>query len=707
MNSAGAIFIKQFQDILKNSSTLVQFIIFPVMAFLMTYIVDIDTGGAMPESFFITMKAAMFIGMTLVSTTATVIAEDREKNSLRFLLMAGVKSHEYLLGVGGVVFACALVVSGAFSAMMPNVSVINMLTMFVSLSLGAAASILLGGIIGMKSDNEQSAISISSAAGMVLGFGPMIANLSGNATLENIFGIFYTMNFVYEDIRTTGVVRSFGIILANITVLIFGFAWVYGKQESRETREKGVFIVNKKVIAVLSSLALAGGGGIAFALWHNAGFVTTDNARVTTTLIAIAPSAPGHLERFTIREGSQVRENEILGWVENGETMRSPIDGLVIHTNAVLDQHVTPAEPVAIIADVSNIHILANIEESDIARVRAGQPVTITIDTFGRQRFNGYVRNIGRITQAELGGNPVFFNISGVFTRLTHLIPVEINITDDVDLSGIIGVNANVRIALRSPAGNLRHVTGAVTNGGAARSITKSITARGTVESVQRRIVYSTLGAVIERVYVEAGDRVTEGQMLAALAAEDLDIQIANAQAALQIAEVNVGAAQHNHEIRGNLYGARVIARDELRQAEFALQSALASRQQAQAALDAARFIRERSVITAVICGTVTTVAAREGAAGTGLLFIIEDTDNLRIAASFREYDLSRIHAGMEVAISSNATGNTEYSGVITRINPAATVLSSAAEFEAEVLVTSPNSGLRIGTNARINVRLE
>ena len=705
MNSAGAIFIKQFQDILKNSGVLVQFVIFPVMAFLMTYVMDIDTGGAMSESFFVTMKAAMFIGMTLVGTTATAIAEDREKNSLRFLLMAGVKSHQYLLGVGGVIFACAMAVSGAFSVMMPGASFINMLTMLVSLALGAMASILLGGIIGMLSDNEQSAISISSAAGMLLGFGPMLANMSGNQTLETIFGIFYTMNFVYEDIRTTGALRSFGIILANITVLVFAFAWVYGKQESKE---KGVFIVNRKVMAVLSALVLSGGGGIAFALWHNAGFVATDNARVTTTLIAIAPSAPGPLERFTIREGSHVRENEILGWVENGEAMRSPIGGLVIHTSAVQDQHVSPAEPVAVIADVNNIHILANIGESDIGRVRVGQPVTITIDTFGRQRFAGYVRNIGRITQAELGGNPVFFNISGAFTRLPHLIPVEINIVDEVDLSGIIGVNADVRISLRTPAVDLRPVTGSTADGGAAAlsaATVESLTTRGTVQSVQRRMVYSTLGAVIEQVYVEAGDRVTEGQILAMLDDEDLNIQIANAQAVLRIAEVNLATAQHNHEIRRGLYGA--IARDEVRQSEFALESSLAARQQAQASLDAARAAQVRAVIKAPVSGTVTAVIAREGAAGMGLLFIVEDTDNLRIAASFREYDFARIRTGMEVAISSDATGNAEYSGVISRVNPAVKALASAAGFEAEVLVTSPNTGLRIGTNARLNIRLE
>ena len=108
-NATKAIFIKQFQDILKNSGVMIQFLIFPLIAFLMTNVFDIGMPG-MPDSFFITMQAGMFVGMAVVSATASAIAEDREKNSLRFLLMAGVKSHQYLAGVGGVVLAFSFIV---------------------------------------------------------------------------------------------------------------------------------------------------------------------------------------------------------------------------------------------------------------------------------------------------------------------------------------------------------------------------------------------------------------------------------------------------------------------------------------------------------------------------------------------------------------------------------------------------------------------
>jgi len=218
-------------------------------------------------------------------------------------------------------------------------------------------------------------------------------------------------------------------------------------EEKKEVKGKGK---NKIIIVVLLTLILAGGAATGiFFIWRSAGYLTIDNANVRTTLVAITPSMPGTLERFNIYEGRYVAENEIIGWVEGGEAMRAPFDGLVIQTNARQDQQVSPAQHIAIIADVYNIHIQANIEETDIGRLYKGQRVYVTIDTFGNHQFTGYISEISRITAAELTGQAMFFNTGGTFTRVTHLIPIEITLIDDVNLDNFIGVNARVRIPLR------------------------------------------------------------------------------------------------------------------------------------------------------------------------------------------------------------------------------------------------------------------
>jgi len=460
-------------------------------------------------------------------------------------------------------------------------------------------------------------------------------------------------------------------------------------QEKKKRKAGMVFL-----LILVTAVAVGASFGIRF-IQRSVNYLITDNARVTTTLIAVMPTSPGTLERFTLFEGRRVEENEVLGWVENGEPMRSPVNGVVIQSNAVQNQVVSPMAPLAVIADTGNLHVQANIEETDIARIQLGQAVSVTIDPFGNRQFAGYVSEIGQATTAELAGTALFFNTGGNFTRVTHLIPVRINIVDDVNLDSLIGVNARVQISLRQS--DRRLVGSGVGNS------PNGISARGTVESVQRRNVYGTLGSMVERIYVEPGDRVDEGHTLATLDIADLNVQLANAEAALRIAQIQVTTAEHNHRM---LSGAGGISRNDLRQSEFALQSAVAFSRQAQAQVDATRIALERSVIRSPIDGTVTAVVAREGSVGMGLLFVVEDTDNLRVMTSFRESDLSLVETGMGVTITSDATGSAEYAGVISRINPAAMTFAPVAEFEAEVLVTSEDTSLRIGVNARLDIIL-
>ena len=219
------------------------------------------------------------------------------------------------------------------------------------------------------------------------------------------------------------------------------------EQKTEEKKKKGKGTV---IIGLILSLVLAGGAGIGiYFFWQSAAYLTTDNARVTTNLVYISPDLPGPLERFTIAEGVYVAENDILGWVENGRAMLAPFDGVVIYANAVQEQVVSPVTPIAVIADTNNIHVQANIEETDIGRLHVGQPAIVTIDPFGNQQFNGYISEIGLVTAAELAGTAMFFNTGGTFTRVTHLIPIKVNIMDDVNLDRLIGVNARVRIPLR------------------------------------------------------------------------------------------------------------------------------------------------------------------------------------------------------------------------------------------------------------------
>jgi ABC-2 type transport system permease protein len=200
---------------------------FPAMAFIMTELIA-KANEDIPNSMFVLMFAAMFVGMTPLVMANTAIAEDKEHKSLRFLVMAGVKPYEYLLGIGGFVLLICTIVSiifgliGGFEGLM--------FVKFISiLILGSIASTILGATIGILSKNQQAATALSTPIFMILAFTPMIASF--NTTIEKIAGIFYTqqVNILVNDF-SAGLTKPLLIILTNMAILLILFIIAYKKK---------------------------------------------------------------------------------------------------------------------------------------------------------------------------------------------------------------------------------------------------------------------------------------------------------------------------------------------------------------------------------------------------------------------------------------------------------------------------------------------
>ncbi|MCL2339964.1 MAG: ABC transporter permease [Actinomycetia bacterium] len=230
MNSIRAIFIKQGLDILKNRMVLLQFIVFPLVALVFTQMVA-KPNADIPDSMFVTMFAGIYAGMSVLSTTANFIAEDRERKSLRFLVMAGVKPYQYLLGIGGVMLAASLVVSLVFG-LMGGFQGVDFIRFVMVVLLGSIASTLLGATVGIIAKNQQSAAALAMPLGMVLGFTPMLGQFSD--IVQKVFGIFYTMqvNSLVSDFSAS-FTQPLLIILANIAIFAVLFALAYRKKGLR------------------------------------------------------------------------------------------------------------------------------------------------------------------------------------------------------------------------------------------------------------------------------------------------------------------------------------------------------------------------------------------------------------------------------------------------------------------------------------------
>lgn len=156
---------------------------------------------------------------------------------------------------------------------------------------------------------------------------------------------------------------------------------------------------------------------------------------------------------------------------------------------------------------------------------------------------------------------------------------------------------------------------------------------------------------------------------------------------------------------------------DSLKDTLVGSQISAQSTQSQEIAIQKLQNTLDEATITAPVSGVVTAVYAKVGEPGNGLLFVVEDTESLKVKTKIKEYDIAHVQVGMPVIIKSDATGDREIPGVITEIAPAAIKTdsgsiqsassNSAVEFEAEVQVNEKNSGLRIGMNTRMTVLLE
>jgi multidrug efflux pump subunit AcrA (membrane-fusion protein) len=94
-------------------------------------------------------------------------------------------------------------------------------------------------------------------------------------------------------------------------------------------------------------------------------------------------------------------------------------------------------------------------------------------------------------------------------------------------------------------------------------------------------------------------------------------------------------------------------------------------------------------------------------------MFVIEDTDSLKVLTRVMEYDIANVKLGNPVEIKSDATGETMYRGSLSVIAPTSVKNAQGdsnttgdAEFEAEITV-SGKTELKIGMKTRMNIIYE
>ncbi|MBR5089891.1 MAG: ABC transporter permease [Ruminiclostridium sp.] len=227
MKNIKAVFLKQLSDTLKNKTVLIQFLMFPVLVIVFENAVKLED---MPEHFFAKLFAVMFVGMAPLTCMSSIIAEEKEKNTLRVLMMSNVKPAEYLVGVGAYVFVMCAFGTAVF-AVVGGYSGAGLAEFAAVMSVGIILSGLTGAVIGVFSSSQMTATSITVPVMAIFAFLPMLSMF--NDTIKTAARVTYSQQLseLINGIGVSGITAESVIVIAlNLVLAVLLFTVAYRRR---------------------------------------------------------------------------------------------------------------------------------------------------------------------------------------------------------------------------------------------------------------------------------------------------------------------------------------------------------------------------------------------------------------------------------------------------------------------------------------------
>jgi membrane fusion protein (multidrug efflux system) len=107
----------------------------------------------------------------------------------------------------------------------------------------------------------------------------------------------------------------------------------------------------------------------------------------------------------------------------------APTTGIVNKKNVQVGVNLSIGQDVLTIIPLTNLWVTANFKETQLAKMKPGQPVTLKVDALGGRKFHGKVTQIGGATGSRLSLFPPE-NATGNYVKVVQRIPVRIDFTN-------------------------------------------------------------------------------------------------------------------------------------------------------------------------------------------------------------------------------------------------------------------------------------
>jgi HlyD family secretion protein len=286
--------------------------------------------------------------------------------------------------------------------------------------------------------------------------------------------------------------------------------------------------------------------------------------------------------------------------------------------------------------------------------------------------------------------------------------------------------------------------------------LAKSVVATGKVEPITKVEVKSKASGIVTKLFVDTGDKVKKGQLLAQLDKVEIEAQVEQSRAALQAADANLTSAGADYQrakvdaegpdvplLKRGYDRALGMAKDgvvsqsalddadkdykmalnkqNVAKAQVTVLQAKIEQAQAQVAEDRANLqqLEEQLGYTDIespIDGVILSRDVEMGDAVSSILVLgssatlvmtLGDTSQVYVKGKVDESDIGKVYLGQTARIKVESFKDKTFNGVVTKISPMGVEKDNVTTFEVRVSINNPGGELKAEMTANAEIILE
>jgi membrane fusion protein, multidrug efflux system len=123
--------------------------------------------------------------------------------------------------------------------------------------------------------------------------------------------------------------------------------------------------------------------------------------------------------------------------------VRAPVDGTFSNRLVNTGDFIVVGQRLGNVVPLDDVFIDANFKETQLKRIRPGQPVTISVDAYGHRKFAGVVESISPAAGSVFTLLPPD-NATGNFTKIVQRLPVRVRVPKDVARQNLLRAGMSV-----------------------------------------------------------------------------------------------------------------------------------------------------------------------------------------------------------------------------------------------------------------------